>query len=237
MSSLIEKIDDKYYPQFSRNWDDNLFRERILAQLRPAMTILDLGAGAGIVPQMNFKGHVQMVCGVDLDNRVVTNPLLDEGRIADANSIPYPDQSFDLVFSDNVVEHLEDPAAVFGEVSRVLKSGGIFLFKTPNKHHYMPAIARATPHRVHQFFNRLRGREETDTFPTLYRAKTIPEVSAVASELGFEVSALELIEGRPEYLRISWFTYLFGLAYERLVNYTESLARFRILLIAEIRKP
>ena len=125
-------------------------------------------ARAGIVQQTNFRGLAARVCGVDLDPRVVDNPMLDEGKIADAGGIPYPDAAFDVVFADNVLEHLPDPLAVFREIARVLKPGGVFLFKTPNKTHYMPTIARLTPHRFHQFVNRLRGRAEIDTFPTRY---------------------------------------------------------------------
>ena len=55
---------------------------------------------------MNFRGLAARVCGVDLDPRVVDNPMLDEGKIADAGGIPYPDAAFDLVFADNVLEHL-----------------------------------------------------------------------------------------------------------------------------------
>jgi hypothetical protein len=58
----------------------------------------------------------------------------------------------------------------------------------------------------------------------------------LADQAGFEVAAIELLEGRPEYLRISWFTYLFGLAYERLVNSNDWFAIFRILLIVQMRK-
>ena len=101
---------------------------------------------------------------------MTTNPFLDEGRVSDASEIPYDSHQFDIVFSDNVLEHLEQPLDVFSEVARVLKPGGIFLFKTPNKWHYMPTIARLTPHRFHQFVNKIRGRAEADTFPTRYRA-------------------------------------------------------------------
>lgn len=198
--------------------------------------VLDLGAGAGIVREMNFKGLAGKVCGVDLDERVTTNPMLDEGKVSDAGRIPYPDETFDVVFADNVMEHLADPSAVLAEVRRVLKPGGVFLFKTPNKTHYMPTIARLTPHWFHQLVNRLRGRAEVDTFPTLYRANTKRAVQRLANSAGFAVASIDRIEGRPEYLRIAWPAYLLGAAYERLVNSTEALAAFRILLIAELRK-
>jgi SAM-dependent methyltransferase len=237
VKKLVEAIDRKLYPGIDRNWDDTLFRERILADLCPGGVILDLGAGAGIVHQMDFRGRVAKVCGVDLDPRVTTNPLLDEGRVSDAGRIPYGDATFDLVFSDNVVEHLSEPLEVFREVRRVLKPGGMFLFKTPNKTHYMPLIARMTPHRFHQFVNRLRGRAEVDTFPTCYLANSVGAVRRLAASAGFEVDFVERVEGRPEYLRVTWLTYVLGGAYERIVNSSAVFAPFRILLIAKLRKP
>ena len=232
----IDTIDRRFYPQFQRNWDDILFREKLLSLIESDMQVLDIGAGAGIVEAMNFRGLVGRVCGVDLDPRVATNPFLDEGVVADAGQIPYPDGSFDLVFADNVMEHIEDPGRVFGEIARVLKPSGKLLFKTPNKTHYMPLIARLTPHRFHQWINRKRGRDETDTFPTRYRCNTPPDVHAIAGRVGLNVEEIDLIEGRPEYLRVSAPTYLAGVAYERLVNATDLLQRFRILMIATLSK-
>ena len=237
MGSVIEWIDHSRYPTFARNWDDWLFRERILAHIKPDSTVLDLGAGAGIVSQMNFKGLAGKVCGVDLDPRVVDNPMLDEGRVSDAGEIPYGDGLFDVVISDNVLEHLDAPLAVYGEVARVLKPGGVFLFKTPNKWHYMPTIARLTPHGFHQFVNRLRGRAEVDTYPTRYRTNTKGDVLRLAAESGLKVESVERIEGRPEYLRMFWPTYLLGMFYERLVNSSTLLEPFRILLVGTLRKP
>jgi len=238
MTTLVEKLDRALYSgyaRYARNWDDQLFRERILQHLTPAAVILDLGAGAGIVQQMDFRGHAARIYGVDLDPRVVDNPMLDEGKVADAGGIPYPDNTFDVVFADNVLEHLPDPLAVFREVARVLKRG-VFLFKTPNKTHYMPTIARLTPHRFHQFVNRMRGRAEADTFPTRYCANTYSAVQRLAAASGFTVERLDRIEGRPEYLRMTWPTYLLGAAYERLVNSWDGLAMFRVLLVGALRK-
>ena len=237
MNSLVAWIDRTCYPRFERNWDDQLFRERILAHLRPAAAVLDLGAGAGIVEQMNFRGLAGSVCGVDLDPRVVGNPMLDEGRVANADGIPYEDGRFDVVFSDNVLEHLDKPLEVFLEVARVLKPGGVFLFKTPNKWHYMPTIARLTPHGFHQYVNRLRGRAEVDTFPTRYQANSLDDVERLAVDAGLVVDRIERVEGRPEYLRMMWPTYVVGLAYERLVNSAEVFAPLRILLVGSLRKP
>lgn len=229
-------MDRFWYPNYERNWDDQLFRLRILQYLNPDSKVLDLGAGAGIVLQMDFRGHAAKICGVDLDPRVVDNPMLDEGRVADAGGIPYGDALFDVVFSDNVLEHLNEPLQVFREVYRVLKPGGVFLFKTPNKWHYMPTIARMTPHRFHQFVNHLRGRDEVDTFPTCYLANTKTDVTRLAIAAGFGVEHIERVEGRPEYLRMTEFTYLIGTVYERLVNSTRLLEPFRILLVGVARK-
>jgi SAM-dependent methyltransferase len=237
MNEMIARMDRRFYPAVSGNWDDQLFAERISAILRVDDNVLDLGAGAGIIAAMNFRGKAKRICGIDLDPRVVDNPFLDEGQVCDANSIPYPDNSFDVIFSDNVFEHLEHPELVLKEAARVLKPGGRLLFKTPNRMHYMPLIARMTPHRFHQFVNRLRGRDEVDTFPTFYRANTPQAVKNLASGIGFLVRRVELIESRPEYLRINALSYLVGIAYERLVNSFSGMARFRILLIADLQKP
>ena len=237
MSSLVAWIDRTRYARFQRNWDDQLFRERVLEHLRPDAAVLDLGAGAGIVEQMNFRGLAASVCGVDLDPRVVNNPMLDEGRVANVDGIPYEDGRFDVVFSDNVLEHLDAPLKVFREVARVLKPGGVFLFKTPNKWRYMPTIARLTPHGFHRYVNRLRGRAEVDTFPTRYRANSLGVVARLASGVGLVLERVDRVEGRPEYLRMTWPTYVVGLVYERLVNSAEMFAPLRILLVGSLRKP
>jgi SAM-dependent methyltransferase len=186
---------------------------------------------------MDFRGRAGRVCGIDPDPRVIDNPLLDEGRVALGEAIPYPDATFDLVLADNVLEHLERPELVFREVARVLKPGGRFLAKTPNARHYMPLIARLTPHRFHQWVNRWRGRAEADIFPTRYLANTPGTLRRLARDAGLALERCDLIEGRPEYLRMSAPTYLLGWVYERLVNGVPWLAPLRVLLVAELAKP
>jgi SAM-dependent methyltransferase len=235
---IVDWLDKKCYPTFpNKNWDDLIFRQRINAYLTPKSVVLDVGAGAGIVEAMHFRGQVAQICGVDLDARVEKNYNLDEGKLADAEKIPYNNCTFDVVFADNVMEHLDSPAVVFKEIYRVLKPGGVLLFKTPNRSHYMPLIARWTPHKFHQVVNKYRGRDSQDTFPTYYLANSEAQVNELANKAGFDLPRIDRIEGRPEYLRMTFVTYLFGIAYERFVNSSNLLSKWRILLIAELHKP
>jgi len=52
------------------------------------LDIRDLGAGAGIVEEMDFRGHARRICGIDPDPRVVDSPYLDEGQVGVGESIP-----------------------------------------------------------------------------------------------------------------------------------------------------
>lgn len=62
MSKLSISLDQKLCVDYSDNRDDKLFRNEILSRIRPGDTILDLGAEAGIVRQMNFRGLAGRVC-------------------------------------------------------------------------------------------------------------------------------------------------------------------------------
>jgi ubiquinone/menaquinone biosynthesis C-methylase UbiE len=213
-----------------------LFRDRVLEFLADApKNLLDVGAGAGILEQMDFRGEARWVGGIDPDPRVIENPHLDEGREGVAEAIPYPDESFDVIIANNVLEHVPDPKRMLAEVHRVLRSGGVFLAKTPNRRHYVPLVAILTPHWFHERVNSLRGRSADDTFPTLYRANTPSAIEDLGSAVGFRVST-QLIESRPEYMRVHALTYLVGWAYERAVNFIPILRSFRVILLVEMKK-
>jgi len=151
MSSLTRWMDRTFYPHHGDFWDLVDFRAYLLQRLHPHSIVLDYGAGRGARQEMNFRGSVAMAGGVDIDTSVLQNPSLDEAHVLvhPDHTIPYEANTFDVVFSANVMEHVQQPDICFKEIWRVLKPGGLFITKTPNSWHYMPLIARLTPHTFH----------------------------------------------------------------------------------------
>jgi SAM-dependent methyltransferase len=53
-------------------------------------------------------------------------------RCEDLTALSFPDDSFDLVITSDVMEHIYDIGAAFSEITRVLKPGGVHVFTIPN---------------------------------------------------------------------------------------------------------
>jgi SAM-dependent methyltransferase len=236
--SLRSTLDRQFYPASDNDdWSALAYRNLVCRNLSRNATLLDFGAGRGLKPQHRFGGLAARVVGVDIDEAVLDNPHVDEKKLmTPGGPIPYPDNSFDVVASANVLEHVQDPDAVFSEIWRVLRPGGVFVFQTPNKRHYVPTIARLTPHAFHVWVARRRGVKSCDVFPTVYRANTIGAIRQLARRHDFAIDQLETIEGRPEYLRAFVILYPLGIAYERIVNSVRFLAPLRVVILSALRK-
>jgi SAM-dependent methyltransferase len=164
------------------------FYLRVNALLAPDHVVLDLGAGRGRASDdavrlrrdlVTLKGKVARVVGADVDPVVVGNPLLDEAQvIAAGTALPFADDSFDLVLCDWVLEHIEDAAGFVAEVQRVLKPGGWFCARTPNKWGYIGLAARLTPRTAagRLLAGAQPGRQQRDVFDKHYRCSTLRAV-------------------------------------------------------------
>ncbi len=200
------------------------------------MTLLDIGAGRGASPFMSFKDHAKYVIGTDIDKVVLENKKVDKAvHTPDGSLTGVKDASVDIVVSKDVLEHVATPEKFFTEVSRVLKPGGIFMGKTPGGGHYVPLFAKLTPMWFHKWFNKMRGRDVVDTFPTTYLCNSRKHLKKWAKLTGLELTELSFQEGRPEYLRFNPVIYFAGFLYERTVNVLK-LNRFKAVIYVTMTK-
>lgn len=163
-----------------------------------------------------------------------------EGKVlGSAQFLPFKKESFHLVFSDWVLEHIADPTQVTAEIYRVLKPSGCFIFRTGNLRHYSYAIAAHTPHWFHELVaNPVRGlpSDKGDPYPTYYRMNTRQTVRRVLTQARLVEEDLFTVEAEPSYLMFSVPSFLLGVAYERLVNRITLLSGFRACLFGCFRK-
>lgn len=235
--SLVRKLGERWYPTPDRRLQMRTFDAFLSQYVRPDLRVLDIGAGAGGPNRYSLKGRVAEVVGIDFDPRVMSNPLIDHGILMTDQTFPVPDTHFDLALSISVQEHVEDPSAFAREVARVLKPGGIYVGMAPNRWHYVPIIASLTPTWFHKWYiARVHKRHEDDTFKTRYRLNSRRALRRYFTAAGMEPLAVVTKELHPDYLRWSLPTFLVGVTYERIVNSTEALAPFRLVLLGAFRK-
>lgn len=170
-----------------------MFYERVNALIKPHYRVLDLGAGRGeafdvdesySVGLRRLKGRVAHVAGVDVDPVVLANPSLDEAKVIGSDGkLPFADAQFDLIFSDWVIEHIENVQLFVSEVGRVLKPGGWFCARTPNKWGYIALAARLTPASFESaVLRRVQpNRQEKDVFPKHYKFNTLSQIRSAFS--------------------------------------------------------
>lgn len=202
--------------------------------------VLDIGAGPGGQLPHPLKGRVKELVGLDPDKRVLGNKSIDRGVVGRIETIPFPDSSFDVVVSKFTLEHIEDPEAAAREVFRILLSGGVFIFRTPNLWHYATLASKITPlwfHRVLLKWLNGSPRQSGNPYRTLYRCNTRQKIKTAFTRAGFSIEELRWIEEEPSYFQFFWAAFLLGIAYERLVNSTDLLSSFRTTILAVLRKP
>jgi SAM-dependent methyltransferase len=99
--------------------------------------VLDVGCNSGY-GTLRLAAVARRTLGVDVNPRAIEEARRRPGARAatflaiDESRLPFPDGSFDLVVSFQVIEHVADTAPFLAELARVLRPDGTALFTTPN---------------------------------------------------------------------------------------------------------
>ncbi|WP_432770542.1 MAG: class I SAM-dependent methyltransferase [Sphingopyxis sp.] len=150
-----------------------------------AKNILDFGAGRGgaLVAAREagnrYKAYLHdlrslgaHVTACDIDGAVLDNQGADERVVmTDDERLPFADESFDLIVSDNTFEHVEKADKIAAELLRILRPGGFICARTPNRFGYVAIAAALMPKTLYSaVLTRAQPhRRDEDKFEVHYR--------------------------------------------------------------------
>lgn len=111
---------------------------------------VDVGGGYGRLSVFlrNFADHVTLAEPSQQQLDIAKDFLKDKPavdmKLAQAESLPFKDESVDLVLVVRVLHHLPDPMQAFEEIHRILKKDGYFLLEFANNAHFKNKIKYAS---------------------------------------------------------------------------------------------
>lgn len=208
------------YRRLKTDWRDSLtiYRDVINQATTAETRILDMGCGHGdfLKPVYDKTPHTY---GVDPDKDALDkNTLIKNKVVGIVENLPFESNFFDLVVSEFVLEHLNNPDKAFREIYRVLKPGGRVVFLTPNVWNYNVWIIRMIPNSFHDFFTRkLYDRQEGDTYPVRYKINSVKKIAKTLEPIGFKKSQV-ILNGDPSYISFNRPLFALGRLFEKILD-------------------
>lgn len=143
MAVTFEQSPEDYLTRLAASDLGRAYKSLVASELDigPGDSVLDLGCGPGAdLPAFaEAVGPAGTVLGLDHDESAVgqararmagrTNVTV---QLSDIHELDLADRSFDRVHTDRVLQHVDDPGAVLGELTRVLRPGGRAVLAEPD---------------------------------------------------------------------------------------------------------
>jgi SAM-dependent methyltransferase len=115
---------------------DMILRWGIVPQKRRVGRILEVGCGIGMYARALLP-HATEVHGIDVEADYLVEAARNAPEahlmLAVGERLPYPDNTFDLALSNEVLEHVQDDRLSATEIARVLRPGGRAVIFVPNR--------------------------------------------------------------------------------------------------------
>jgi len=168
-------------------------RAFLLGHVRRGEEVLDLGAGdGGFAAELVRAGCV--VIAVDVAEEALRRarsrvPGLDARLVAEAAPLPLDEDSVDVVWAGEVLEHVADVVGLLAEVRRVLRWGGTLLATTPYHGRLSVAALGLMPGRALE--------EHFDPRADHLRFFTARSLGAVVRDAGFAEVDVRAVGGVP----------------------------------------
>ena len=124
------------FARFSQYWWSNRYFARLARRYGARQgKVLELGCGMGHL--LGWLGSGYQVYGVDINPWALSEAKrnVPQGNfvlLSGDAAYTFPEATFDILIAKHVVEHLRQPEVAIGEMSRVLKLGGLLIMATPN---------------------------------------------------------------------------------------------------------
>ena len=112
-----------------------------LARRRPYLRVHEFGCVGGIADTLRAQSWYTM--SEYFDDIPIGNVGPHGVRCEDLTRLTFPDECFDVVVSQDVMEHVPDPFAAFSEIARVLRAGGSHIFTVPQDRSLRTSVRRA----------------------------------------------------------------------------------------------
>jgi len=192
-TALAKAVDRDISRRVARAAFDQLESEGIRVD---SSRVLDLGAGLGHASVEAVNRGCDLIAiepGVEWCN-IVAHRLASLGKgvaiVGDGERLPFADNTFDLVISIGVLEHVRRPNVYLREAYRVLKPGGSMFLSCENylsfwEPHYQLAWLPLFPKRIASIYLRLRGKSSSFLMSSITYT-TRPGVNRSLRAMGFQ---------------------------------------------------
>ena len=217
----------------------------LLYEIPDGSKVLDVGCNSGEFMKLLKEKRNCDVYGIDISRQVVDLAKAKglNAQVADADKLPYPDKSFDVVCLMETLEHFYDPIPYLKEIRRVLRKNGFLLGSCPHAnlenhlwddarlHHQYYKEENLTKDLKQVFDNVylriLKGHQFTMAFANSYLCDEPCEILFKCG--GKSVHPWEEALKKAKVTRV-WFgfTQLAGTVYYRMRGYADKMNKFGI---------